>query len=65
MIKRPGLVVTSLAALMAVFLLMPLIAVIPVSFTPERYLSVPTDEWSLRHYRTLIENPAYGQAVWL
>ena len=65
MIKRPGLVVTTLAALMAVFLLMPLIAVIPVSFTPERYLSVPTDEWSLRHYRTLIENPAWGQAVWL
>ena len=62
---RPGPVVALLAALVSVFLLMPLIAVIPVSFTPTRYLSVPTDEWSLRHYRTLIDNPAWAQGVWL
>ena len=44
---------------------MPLIAVIPVSFTPNRYLSLPHGAWSLRHYQTLIDNPAWGQAVWL
>lgn len=65
MVNRPGLLMSVLAALVAVFLLMPLIAVIPVSFTPLRYLSVPTDDWSLRHYRTLIDNPEWGQAVWL
>lgn len=62
---RPGLMATTLAALIAVFLLMPLIAVIPVSFTPTRYLAVPEGEWSLRHYRALIENPAWAQGIWL
>lgn len=62
---RPGPLVLTLAALVAVFLLMPLIAVIPVSFTPTRYLSVPEGEWSLRHYRALIENPAWAQGIWL
>ncbi|MCY1127287.1 ABC transporter permease [Frigidibacter sp. RF13] len=61
----PGPVVTVLAALVAVFLMMPLIAVIPVSFTPNRYLSVPTEEWSLRHYRSLIDNPAWAAGTWL
>lgn len=61
----PGPVVTVLAALVAVFLLMPLIAVIPVSFTPNRYLSVPTEDWSLRHYRALIDNPAWWKGTWL
>lgn len=62
---RPGLLATTLAALIAVFLLMPLVAVIPVSFTPTRYLAVPDGEWSLRHYRALIENPAWAQGIWL
>ncbi len=30
------------------------ISVIPVSFTPKRYLSMPEGEWSLRHYEVLI-----------
>ncbi len=62
---KPGPVSITLAALVAVFLLMPLIAVIPVSFTPTRYLSMPSGEWSLRHYRALIENPAWAQGIWL
>jgi putative spermidine/putrescine transport system permease protein len=62
---RPGILAMLLAALIAVFLVMPLIAVIPVSFTPHRYLSVPEAEWSLRHYRTLIEKPEWAQGIWL
>jgi len=62
---RPGPVAVALAALVAVFLLLPLVAVIPVSFTPTRYLSVPAGEWSLRHYETLVTNPAWGRGVWL
>ncbi|NPD14672.1 ABC transporter permease [Xinfangfangia sp. D13-10-4-6] len=64
-VLRPGLLATILAALVAVFLLMPLIAVVPVSFTPGRNLSMAGDEWSLRHYRALIDNPAWLQGVWL
>lgn len=62
---RPGLLAIILAALVAVFLMMPLLAVVPVSFTPKRFLSIPTDEWSLRHYRTLIENPTWANGIWL
>lgn len=62
---RPRPLALILAALVAVFLLMPLIAVIPVSFTPNRYLSLPEGEWSLRHYRALIEKPAWAEGVWL
>src|SRR5690554_1433200 len=63
---KPGLLASVIAALLAVFLLMPLIAVIPVSFTPTRFLSIPSaDELSLRHYRALIENPLWAQGAWL
>jgi putative spermidine/putrescine transport system permease protein len=63
MIARPGPLAVCVAALVAVFLLMPLIAVIPVSFTPSRYLSMPDGEWSLRHYQALIENPAWAKGL--
>jgi putative spermidine/putrescine transport system permease protein len=65
MMTRPGRLAACVAALIAVFLLMPLIAVIPVSFTPNRYLSMPDGEWSLRHYRALLENPAWIKGLGL
>jgi putative spermidine/putrescine transport system permease protein len=52
-----------LAAMIGIFLLMPLIAVIPVSFTPKRFLSMPDGDWSLRHYQTLIDNPAWRNSA--
>lgn len=36
------------------FLVLPILIVIPVSFTPKRYLSMPEGDWSLRHYEVLI-----------
>jgi putative spermidine/putrescine transport system permease protein len=65
MINRPGPLAICVAALVAVFLFMPLIAVIPVSFTPNRYLSLPEGEWSLRHYQALIDNPAWARGLGL
>jgi putative spermidine/putrescine transport system permease protein len=65
MITRPGHLATCISALIALFLLMPLIAVIPVSFTPNRYLSLPDGDWSLRHYRALLENPVWIKGVGL
>jgi putative spermidine/putrescine transport system permease protein len=62
---RPGPVAIVAAILVAVFLLMPLLAVVPVSFTPARFLSMPGDELSLRHYRALFENPAWGDGLLL
>lgn len=60
---RPGIVATLLSGLVAVFLLMPLIAVVPVSFTSRRYLSLPEGHWSWRHYAALFEDPGWGQSV--
>ncbi|MGB7285519.1 MAG: ABC transporter permease [Salaquimonas sp.] len=62
---RPGKLATLLAIIVSIFLIMPLIAVVPVSFTPKRFLSLPTDEFSLRHYYALLENPIWGAGIWL
>lgn len=62
---RPGPVAVAFAILVAAFLLMPLLAVVPVSFTPQRFLSMPGSELSLRHYRALFENPAWGDGLLL
>ena len=63
--EKPSPVALILAALVAVFLLLPLVAVVPVSFTPARFLSMPNGNWSLRHYMALIENPAWLESIWL
>ena len=62
---RPGPVSLLVAALVALFLLMPLLAVVPVSFTPSRMLAMPSGELSLRHYRSLVEDPRWIEAILL
>ncbi|QPM90288.1 ABC transporter permease [Pseudooceanicola algae] len=62
---RPGPVTAVLGALVSVFLLLPLLAVVPVSFTPKRYLSVPQGEWSLRHYESLLTNSDWLESALL
>ena len=65
MIQRPGPVSLTLAALVALFLLLPLLAVVPISFTPARFLTMPTGAWSLTHYRDLIDNPDWAASILL
>lgn len=60
---RPGPIAIALALLAALFLLAPLIAVVPISLTPNRFLSMPTDAISLRHYATLFTDPAWRDAA--
>lgn len=45
------------------FLMMPIFVVVPVSLTPNSYLSFPTDEFSLRHYATLINDPDWYRSM--
>ena len=45
--------------LVLLFLMLPTLVAIPVSLTPERYISLPTGELSLQHYRAL-----FGDEVW-
>ena len=60
---HPGTIATLLSAIVALFLLMPLIAVVPVSFTSRRYLSLPDGKFSLRHYASLFEDPEWGASL--
>ncbi len=50
----PGNILRGLAWAGVLFLIAPLLVVIPVSFTPERYLSFPSEALSFRHYETLL-----------
>lgn len=45
------------------FLLLPLLVIVPVSFTPHRYLSLPGDTWSLRHYQALVSDPGWRSSA--
>jgi len=64
-IQRPGPVAVVLALLVGAFLLLPLLAVVPISFTPGRMLALPRGTLSLTHYRTLIDNPDWLNAILL
>jgi putative spermidine/putrescine transport system permease protein len=64
-IHRPGWIATLLGLLLIGFLLLPLLAVVPVSFTPLRYLSMPQGAWSLVHYRELIEDSDWSDSLLL
>jgi putative spermidine/putrescine transport system permease protein len=64
-IYRPGAMAILLTILAAGFLLAPLLAVVPISFTPVRYLQMPEGEYSLRHYRTIIEDSNWHASILL
>ncbi|WP_158815584.1 ABC transporter permease [Methylocapsa sp. S129] len=63
--QRPSAIALVMAGLVAIFLLLPLLAVVPISLTPARFLTMPTGELSLIHYRDLIDNPDWGQSILL
>ena len=49
--------------LVLLFLVLPVTMVVPISFTPQRYLSLPGSELSLRHYAALIDDPAWLRSI--
>lgn len=51
------------AYLVGGFMLLPLLAVVPVSFTPKRFLSMPGTDWSLRHYVALFTEDAWLASI--
>jgi len=62
--RSTGFRLTLFGAWMTVlFLTLPLLIVIPVSFTPQRYLSLPGSAWSLRHYRALLDDPTWLRSI--
>ncbi|MGI9382412.1 MAG: ABC transporter permease [Methyloligellaceae bacterium] len=60
-LKRPKLEFARIIGWMTVcFLVLPVLIIVPVSFTSKRYLSWPGADWSLRHYEALV-----GEGGWL
>jgi putative spermidine/putrescine transport system permease protein len=53
-----------LVALLFLFLLAPVILVVPISFSGEQILSFPPESWSLRWYAALVDNPKMISAFW-
>jgi putative spermidine/putrescine transport system permease protein len=45
------------------FLILPIAVVVPVSFTPQRYLSLPDAEPSLRHYKALLSDTQWLRSI--
>ena len=64
-VYRPGPFAFVCSIMIIVFLIAPLFAVVPTSFTPSSYLSLPSGEWSLRHYQTLVDNPQWRDSMLL
>jgi putative spermidine/putrescine transport system permease protein len=54
-----------LQALVAVFMLAPLVVVVAVSFSSSAVFNLPAGEWSLRWYRTMLDKEGLGSALWL
>lgn len=55
--------------LAALYLIIPLFAVVALSFTSQSYLALPPEGWSTRWYGLLLANPAWRQAglnsIWI
>src|SRR5258705_6074795 len=51
-------------ALFVAFMLAPILVVCFVAFTPEGYLSFPTDRWSLRWFYAIGRYPEFISAFW-
>lgn len=52
-----------IAWLVACFLALPVLVMLPISVTPHRYLSLPDGEISFRHYASLINDPRWLSSI--
>jgi putative spermidine/putrescine transport system permease protein len=51
--------------LFVIFMLAPIVVVCLVAFTPEGYLSLPTNGFSLRWFRAIADYPEFVHAFWI
>lgn len=60
-LTRSGLVL--LAAGVGVYLLLPVLIVVPMSFSDSSFLSFPPDKFSTRWYQALLDDPAWMESA--
>jgi putative spermidine/putrescine transport system permease protein len=64
MTQRTSAAAVIVLAPILVFLVLPVVVTVPISFTPERFLSFPGTTWSLRHYQTLANDPGWMNSLY-
>ncbi|CAA9324057.1 MAG: ABC transporter, permease protein 2 (cluster 1, maltose/g3p/polyamine/iron) [uncultured Microvirga sp.] len=63
--QRPvSLILKLLALAMFVFLLAPLIVVVPISFSGDNYMMFPPSSWSVKWYAAAFSNSKMASAFW-
>ena len=62
--SRNGPIALVYHTLFVAFMLAPILVVCFVAFTPEGYLSFPTDNWSLRWFYAIARYPEFVSAFW-
>ena len=58
------ILVLVLAWTVLLYLFLPIFIAAPLSLTPDRYLLMPTGEFSFRHYENLFTNPKWLSSIW-
>jgi len=62
--SRNGPLALAFHALFVVFMLAPILIVCWVAFTPERFLSIPFGDFSLKWFRAIAGYPEFVEAFW-
>lgn len=60
----PGPVGRGLAWATALYLVLPILIVVPVALTDQRYLSLPHETISFRHFATVLASPEWLGSIW-
>jgi putative spermidine/putrescine transport system permease protein len=60
---RPGPFASGLAWAVAIYLVLPISVILPVSLTDQRFLSLPRDGLSLRHFGTVLTSPDWIASI--
>lgn len=63
--SRNGPISLIFHTIFVIFMLAPIVVVCLVAFTPEGYLSLPTNGFSLRWFRTIADYPEFLRAFWV
>lgn len=61
---RPGPFASGLAWAVALYLVLPISIILPVSLTDQRFLSLPQETLSLRHFGTVLSSPEWLASIW-
>jgi putative spermidine/putrescine transport system permease protein len=66
---KPGWFARSTGLIVALYLVLPILIVLPVSMTDQRFLSLPHESLSLQYYRNLFASPEWfasiAQSFWI